>query len=291
MIFLPELNYWCNLRKFEGPINEFNYDFPVALSDKWSTENSVIDLLFNDGFDSTSYIIVFKEIDFSSLGDAALNNRLSTHISSDLHIFVSENAKYESLYSNDNDASNILEITPEEESLLDLLLVFRRTNTVDITSIIYEDLNSSLSKLIYLYLYLKTNKNYDLFNMVLPVANEDRFLELIYEKYVLDAYFREFAKQYLVLDSTTTFTVTQLDSKAEVVTITADMITNKQIILDPKPYDSRDVSVVLSGVLKKLGIDYEITEAGVLNWNGLSLELELVEGSKMFISYSYRLEA
>ena len=290
MIFLPELNYWINLRTFEGPINEFNYDFPVTLSDKWTTEDSVINLLFNDCFDSTSYTIVFKEINFRSLGDATLNNRLSSHISSDLHIFVPENTKYETLYSDYTAASNILEITYEEVSLLDLLLEFRLNKIVDISSIIYANLTSSLSKLIYLYLYLKTNKNYDLFDMVLPVANEDRFLELIYEKYVLDAYFREFSKQYLVLDSTTTFSVTQLDSTTEVVNLSAVMITNKQIILDPKPYDPRDVSIVISGILKKLDIDYEITETGILNWNGFSLELELVEGSKMFISYSYELE-
>lgn len=295
MQFIPELNSWLNTRAFESPIGASSYDFPTEINkDKWTTKESVINLLFDPCFDSTTYVTTFKEIDFLKLDDRVLQNRLSIHRQT-LHIYVPELSQYESMYLQSGSGENILEFTTEELDMLDRLFQYRTTGTADLTGIIIQPehesiLDSELSKLIFLYLNLKLNSDFSQYDFSNEIANSDRLIELMFEKFVLDSYFRDYATEYLVLDSTTEFKITELDSTSGVVVVTETMIDSKSLQLERKHRNDDDIAIILDGELQRIDKDYKIiTDVGltIIDWDGLGLQTKLQEDDRLYVIYSF----
>ncbi len=288
MKFIPELNYWIYKRYFEGPINEYPYEFPVELKEKWSESNSIISLLFNDTFKESSYQIMYEEVGFQGLNDFILTNRL-VHYRSDLQVYTSVEEGVEP----SNQAQNVLEINEEEIQLLNILFDYRTTSS-DSTSgldlIIFDDLDSGLSKLIYIYLQFVLYGDFSLYNNVDTYADSNRLIELIFEKYVIDTYFRSTANNYLILDSTTTFIITELQNNTEIFELSEQEIIDKQVELENIPYELEDIIVIVDGVNQRINFDYDVfTQDGIsyITWDGLGLYSSLHQGDHLYISYSY----
>ena len=292
MNIIPELNLWIYQRYFEGPINEISYDFPTEVdSSKWGTSDSIINLLFNDTFNSTSYKYFYRPIDFTYMNDTILMNRLSAH-RSEVNIYDCISST-RNIWKLGLSEENIFNVTSEEIELLDILLDYRINGTdssSEIDIIVYDELESSFSKLIYVYLELMINSNVSIYSTDTLLADSDRFIELIYEKYVIDTYFRIIKNNYLILDSTATLKIIELESQIDKFELSYYHIITKKIALSHTPKELDDVNVIINGIMKKIIFDYNIiieNDIPYLIWEGLTLEDELITGSKIYVTYSY----
>ena len=132
------------------------------------------------------------------------------------------------------------------------------------------------------------NNDITLFDNTAPIADSNRLLELVYEKFVLDSCFRKNQSEYIALDSTSDLNVIDLASINEYFTIDSTTAGLNVVALSKTPFFLEDVIVIIDGVKKQIAVDYTVTIVnGVpfLDWNGLSLEVEA--GDKLFVSYSY----
>jgi hypothetical protein len=86
---------------------------------------------------------------------------------------------------------NLFNLEANDITMLDKLLEFR---TVDSTSTVvididYNDLTTNLSKMIFLYLDLKINGNYERYNNEILISDEGLVLECCYEVYLVESMF------------------------------------------------------------------------------------------------------
>jgi hypothetical protein len=294
MNFIPELNYWIYNRYFESPVNEYHFNFPVELSqENWSVDDSVLNLLFNESFTASSYRYMFNNISFQSITCSSLRMRLSAY-RGNLNIYVIPDI---SIITN---LTNALELTIEELELCDILLNYRISTTNDSSSIVvvtdeldsldYNNLTSSFSKLIYIYLQVMINDDMTLYDNTTPIANTNRLIELIYEKFILDSCFRKNEAEYITLDSSSDCKVIDLENTTEYISVDSSSIIVAAYPLSDNPFFLEDMIVILNGVKKQVAVDFTVTivnDVSYLNWNGLGLQDELQADDKLFVSYSH----
>lgn len=193
-ILVPELQAWVNSFIKGSSINKNEIPLPVDIDDVYLSPNSFISLLFNDDYDVITYPIykyLYKE-ESVSCWPTLVKTRIMIYPSS---------AKY--LVIDDTEGTNVFNLCAENLSMLDGLMSYRNDSTsiiiADSTAAIfdstanvlyatYNNLQSSLSKLIFLYLDLKINNNYSNYNNSTLVSNGS-VLETLYEMYVMDKYF------------------------------------------------------------------------------------------------------
>jgi len=85
---------------------------------------------------------------------------------------------------------NLFNIQDDDIILLDRLLEYRNDATCYIGDIVYEDLPTTLSKLIYIYLECMTLGIYSKYTSDNPISMPDDLLGMCYELYVADSIFR-----------------------------------------------------------------------------------------------------
>lgn len=176
---------------------------PTDIATLYLGENSFIELLFNEDFSGSEYKYKYKEETFGSWPSVVVRR-----------ITIYPSPKY--LAQDDVLGENIFSLTSEEFSLLDSLLAYRMDATsltiidtsetyFDSTATIlycsYNNLSSSLSKLIYLYLDLKINGNTDKYDNV-NLISSGGLLTSCYEAYVIDKYFAEVSARHPDLQPT-----------------------------------------------------------------------------------------
>lgn len=282
MIFLPDLNYWIHKRCYETDINEFPFEIPSEILSSWIISNSVVNLLFNDSYKESDYNYLYKQAVFGRIQDIKLTRRISTLLGQGLVVYLLDNDEFSTLFAN-YDAQNIFEFTEEEINMLDLLLQFRQNNSVNISGIDFDSLQSSFSQLVYIYLNLMVNDTFEIYDTYEPISG-DRFIEVIFEKYVVDSYFRKIGMGYQTYDSTSVQTIINLVPVTEFITITNTMISNEKLTLQNIPYDKDFLRLIINGYKKIKGIDYNIISSNV-EWGDYSLKEELQEGDKVVITY------
>jgi hypothetical protein len=87
--------------------------------------------------------------------------------------------------------NNIFSLTSQDLNLITKLLQFKQTGSTIIDDMVYEDLTSNLSKLIYLYLDFKINNDYSLYNNSNILADSSSLLENIFEYYLIQEIFKK----------------------------------------------------------------------------------------------------
>jgi len=179
MIFIPELNYHLYENIYGGTLNKKHFKVPIKTNSSWSVTNSVFNLLFNETFSAPNYSYKFSELNFTELDDMDLKRRLSLHIVN-LEIYV---------ISDSTEATNVFMFDDEELELLDRLYDFRLNDVVHIESITYEELESNFSKLLYIYLSYMNDGDFSLYNTNELICNNSRFIEIVFEKYLIDKMF------------------------------------------------------------------------------------------------------
>jgi len=190
---VPDLQYYFEKFIRFSVVNKNQIPAPVTVEDTYIPQRSFIELLFNNDYPYTSY--EYRYIESASRSTIPLEylDRIMLYASS---------AKYMEL---DDTGENFFLLQDNDFILLDALLSYRIDSTsltmidttgmisFDSTSVIlyvdFDSLLTPLSKLIYLYLDLKTRRNTSNYNNTDLVSGGD-LLSSCYEAYVLDEFFK-----------------------------------------------------------------------------------------------------
>ena len=266
MMFCPELNYWIYKLSLKTPVNEKMFKIPIKIDGRWECRGTVLDLLFNDSFNVPTYSFHYKAAPFYTMDDHIIRRRLSMHLPATIEIWLADDPQFSTYFIDNPISYNFFDITPEEENMLDLLLTYRiQSDSTDATTelnvIAWDNLDSSLSKMIYCYLQMVVNNNLTYYNINENLADESRLLELVYEKYLIDSYFQYMENKYQIIDSTTPMEIVVTQSSKEFFTI--GNIINKTITLKHTPHDVDRVKVIAGNRVKVITKDYYITDQNI----------------------------
>jgi len=247
---------------------------------------SVLDLLFNDGFNVPTYDFHYKAVPFYALDDPILKRRLSMHMPATIETWLADDPKFNTYFVDKPASYNLFNFTPEEEIMLDLLLEYRTQgqtdSTADLTAVVYENLDSSLSKLIYCYLQMVINNVLTYFNFDTNIADPTRLIELVYEKYVIDSYFQYMENKYQIIDSTTPMEIVVTKSIKEEFIIST--IVNRTITMSHLPHDVDRIRVLVGNRIKVIVKDYTVTDKDIKLLFNLSC---LDPTDKIYVDYPH----
>lgn len=191
-IVVPELQYWINRFIVTSTVNKNGVPAPSELNQLYMPQKSFIEMLFNDTYSWDEYKYLYTQKERGSW---------PTPITVRLNLYPAS-AKYYEL-AQDSTGENLFLLQADDLTMLNALLSYRVDATsvtiFDSTSgIVYEDLSTPLSKLIYLYLDLKVNNNFSRYDNT-TLVSQGTLLTTFYELYVLDQYFNSTTTQFLTL--------------------------------------------------------------------------------------------
>ena len=175
--YFPELdyyftNYWTNYA-------EITTDFISSSSivGYIPTTKSIFRLLFDDSFNESEYFYLFDILNKSSLPNS-VKDRLN-YVSRPTQIYTSKTGI-------DLNNDNILNFNLNDVQLFDALYQYRMGNLIDLNLINFSNLDTNLSRMIYIYLDLKLNKNFDKLNNNFLVSDSTNLLETLFEVYLIN---------------------------------------------------------------------------------------------------------
>jgi hypothetical protein len=182
---VPDLLYYTGQYVLNSVANKYKIPFSEFPREYLIPDNSFIRLLFDENWptDLTNYQFLFK-IENDPLS-------IPSDIRRRIKVFPVDVSYYNlpSCQGSIGD-TNIFDLQPDDLNMLDLLLQYRLDNTsVNIVTIIYDDLSTVLSRLIYIYLRFKITRDYSLLDNEEPIARDDSVLENFYESYLVDIVF------------------------------------------------------------------------------------------------------
>jgi len=269
--YLPELDYYFN--KYWEDRGEITvYDVPkpeVENIDNLSTD-SIFAMMFNVAYSHYYYNYRFVEQELS-IFSRPIKDRLRSS---------GTTTKY---YLSDSTAgTNILLLTEENISLLNKLLTYRSTNTVDLTDIEYTDLEGRLSKLIYQYLNFMTQDEYQTLNVSDLISESGNLLENLFELFVINEAHKKMKNSSIIVSGSTIILRPQRDLQE----IDEDIVLSKQWETLETPYSTAEFYVFLNGNLLT-DSQYNLIDTTnltvLIDWN--STGLSVVEDDVMIADY------
>ncbi len=184
-IIVPELQYYYNNFIInENTLNRDSIPFPITIDSTNLNNYCFVKLLFDENWsiDSTSYDYLFISNDDRTSWPKSILDRAM--------IYPSESSYYNITTDIDTSSTNIFEIQNDDLTLLNKLLQYRLDSTsITLIDIDYNNLSTNLSKLIYLYLNLKINNDYSLYDNITLLCNSNSIIECIYESYIIQKIF------------------------------------------------------------------------------------------------------
>jgi hypothetical protein len=184
---VPDLLYYIEQYIISSVANKSKIPFPPPFSSTYLIDNkSFIRLLFDETWESslTSYRFLFRrESDTTSIPEMIRRRMMVYPTSSSYYVCDSDSTAICNL--------NIFNLQDDDITLLDKLLEYRIDSTsADITTIVYDNLTTHLSQLIYIYLNFKINTDYTLFtSLTTPISSSTEVLENFYESFIIDKIF------------------------------------------------------------------------------------------------------
>lgn len=188
---VPELQYYFNKFVENSTMNKGMFPVPAPLRLEYFDENrSFIRMLFDDTWKYKTYWYKYVLEDKGSW---------PLEVRTRLNVYPSSGQYY--VCSNDATAVNIFCLQPDDLLLLDRLSHYRRhPEHSSVSDIEYSLLSTSLSKLIFIYLVLKIEKDYRLYDNVNLISNPNSALECCYEAYVAENVFNFISANTVQLD-------------------------------------------------------------------------------------------
>lgn len=199
---VPELQHWYREFVIQSVINKGRIPPPTDIRPINLKEQSFINVLFNDNYPLDYYEYTYSIVtDFFCVPPEA-SRRLQIYPGLWQYVNI------------DVDGDNIFELNNDDLIMLDALLAYRMWDSTSLTiidststSIIIDStggyailstslgaLSTCLSKLIYLYLDLQVNGNYEAYNNLDLISSCDMhpksMLCALFESYLIDAYLK-----------------------------------------------------------------------------------------------------
>ena len=206
MITTYDLQYYFSIFIKSSILNKYSMPSTI-LPSGLGYEKSFIQLLFDNEYSESSYRYLYRELTDSSEWPSNIRRRLMVKPSSAIY------------YVCDSDDTSICDINlynlvSNDLLMLDNLLLYRQGNdsTSIIENIIFENLESNLSKMIYIYLNFKINNNYLNYDLesyneeneivinennisITLLSNNTNILEMCYELYLIEQLFEGISAQ------------------------------------------------------------------------------------------------
>lgn len=185
-IIVPELQYYFGNFLISSNLNKYQIKIPVSFSETITTPTSFLQLLFDDSWPViyTSYKYCYSEETDKSVWPSTLRDR---------GCIYSQSVKYYNLSSTNNidsTSSNIFSLQQDDLMMLDRLLTYRiDSSSATIADIDSTALTTNLSLMIYRYLDLQINNNYQPYNDTTLIANASILLEVMFEVYLIEKMF------------------------------------------------------------------------------------------------------
>lgn len=186
-ILVPELQYYFGYYVKNSIVNKYQVPFPVEIPPSVCpciSPKNFIRLLFDDSWPTNynEYMYLYREDTSRYTWPSIVKDRI---------MIYSNSAKAYICDSSATCTINFFNLKQDDLTLLDRLLLYRTIDgtTNVIIDIDYDQLSTTLSKMIYLFLDLMINHNYSRYNTSTPLADEDNLLECCYEIYLLDKMF------------------------------------------------------------------------------------------------------
>jgi hypothetical protein len=178
---VPELQYYFNKFVCNSTMNKRLFPIPAPLRIEYFDENrSFIRMLFDDSWTYVHYWYKYIREDSKGSWPLEVQTRLNVYPTSGQYYMCSDSTA----------AINLFLLQPDDFLLLDRLSHFRRhPEHSSVSDIEYGDLTTNLSKLIYIYLVLKIQHDYHLYNNTTLISDPVFSLECCYEAYVAENVF------------------------------------------------------------------------------------------------------
>lgn len=222
--YIPELDF--NVEKYWGDRGEITiHDFQIPVLEDNETkfsEGSFLELLFSQTFDMDDYTYRFKEVTISTF---------SKHIRERLQSSGSLIKCYISTDST-NDI-NIFSLEADDFTMLDKLLDYRKDEEITLDNVEYDNLTTTLSKLIYLYLDILVFNSYEAFNTLDMISTEGDLLGNLFETYVVNEAHKAMKNWSFMIDAN----LLELRLVHDAIVLTADMISDEQASMSTSTYD------------------------------------------------------
>jgi hypothetical protein len=182
---VPDLLFYTQRYVINSVTNKYGIPFSDTFSEVYLGDNkSFIRLLFDESWptDSTSYTYLFRE-------ETSLTGNISDTLIRRMMVY-SSNSKLYICDSSEACTNNIFGLEEDDLTLLNKLLTYRiDSSSCIITDIVYDNLETVLSKLIYIYLNFKINNIYTLFDNSEPLSRSSNILENFYESFIVETIF------------------------------------------------------------------------------------------------------
>lgn len=187
---VPDLLYYIEDFIVDSIVNKDKIPFPSSISSTYLLDNkSFIRLLFDESWliSLTSYRYLFRlETDTTSIPETILRRMMIYPSSSAYYVCDSDSTSVCNI--------NVFNLQEDDLYMLDRLLQYRIDSTsVTLVDIIYDNLSTTLSKLIYIYLNFKINNDYTLFDNTTVISSSTEILENFYESFIIDKMFIYFS--------------------------------------------------------------------------------------------------
>jgi hypothetical protein len=183
-ILIPDLQFYFNQILTNGMLNQFSINKPSFFPIEYlEVNNSFVRLLFDDTWpvDLNVYTRIYLELIDKASWPHLILTRLMMYPSSS-RFFISSD-------SNQTSSLNVFHLIQDDLTLLDMLLSYRTNIPVNLIDVDFNSLRSNLSQMIYLYLNLKINNDYSLYDNVILMSNSNNILENAYESYLAETMF------------------------------------------------------------------------------------------------------
>ena len=176
-ILILELQYWMERILTKSIINrEYIRRTSISTNVKLK-ENSILHLMFNDNYSQSDYCYTLTERQDKFSWPSYVKYKLSVYpLDSKYYVF------------DDMGSGNLFKIKSDDILMFDVLLQYRlKQNNIVLPD--YNSLSTNLSKMIFIYLDMKLNKNIDKFDHIEFMSGKNSMVETTYECYLMNEIF------------------------------------------------------------------------------------------------------
>jgi len=260
--FFPEMNhYFKEYWKDYGEITVDCVSLP-EIDNYNAPTGSVFQLLFDNNYAENTGYFLFSIIPKTSLRKS-LRERLD-YIGSSIICYEA------------SEETNVFEFTSQDIELFDLLLTYRLYETPDLSSIDYNILETRLSRMLFAYLDLMVNQNYEYINSESLMSDNMNMLETLFEIYLINEAYRTIKDWNFIVDSG----LINVRPARQRFIIDSILASGEEIELDYVPYPETDIFVTRNGTLLN---EEEYT---IITASGTTISIPgLLENDIVLVSY------
>lgn len=248
--YLPQLdiafyNYWRDC----GEITVADIPTPVIYVDNLDQPANIFNMLFDNNYSYPDYSYMFQKISVTNLPQNIVSRvMVKGSMVTCYRVCVNELG---------DELKNVLNITGTDVVLLDHLLSYRYTGTADISGIEFEELDTELSELIYIYLDVYVNKNFKRIPDLNGVEETNKTLTELYRFYVINECHKLLKISDVWLDNVDT----NYHINRKNITVTQDIIDGGIFVLDnPAPLNDKSQMYIMYNGIKLLDGEFDLID-------------------------------